>query len=149
MLGPPPPLRMASPLLSSGGVRNFLLILLVAAAGYWYANRHRGLDHAGDLAGTWSREFIRESTPGTMTLHLEADGQGSLRLNYVQQGQRMFRDVPGQWQCAHDHFSFTFSSGPAPEVVEAGRFTGRIVTLDDHQFQFKSSTGIESWSRAR
>jgi len=129
-------------------VRNFLLILLVAAAGYWYTNRHRGLDHANDLAGTWSREFIRESTPGTMTLSLEADGAGSLRLNYMQNGLRMFREAAGQWQCAHDHFSFTFSSA-TPEVVEAGRFAGRIITLDDHQLQFKSPTGIESWSRAR
>lgn len=130
-------------------MRNFLLILLIAGAGYWYANQHRGLDHADDLAGAWSREFFRESAPGTMTLNLEADGHGSLRLNYVQQGQRMFREVPGQWQCARGRFSFTFSPGLAPDVVDAGRFSGRIVTIDDHEFQYKSSTGIESWSRVR
>jgi hypothetical protein len=131
-----------------GAVRNFLLILLVAAAGYWYANRHHGLDHADYFAGAWSREFIRESTPGTMTLYLEADGSGSLRLNYVQQGQNVFREAPGQWQSEHNRFSFTFS-GATPDLVDAGRFAGRIITLDERQLQFKSSTGIESWSRAR
>ena len=84
-----------------------------------------------------------------MTLELEADGKGSLRLNYVQQGLRMTRDVSGQWQCGQGHFAFTFSPGSAPSFVEAERFAGRIITLDDHQLQFKSPTGIESWSRAR
>lgn len=128
-------------------MRNFLLIVLLAAAGYWYANHHRGLDHADDLAGAWGQEFLRENTPCTMTLRLETDGTGSLRLNYVQQGLRVSRDVSGRWQCAQGHFSFTFGSGTAPEFLEARRFTGRIITLDDRQLQFKSPTGIESWSR--
>lgn len=130
-------------------MRNFLLIVLIAAAGYWYANYHRGLEHANDLAGTWAQDFIHESKPGTMTLQLEADGKGSLRVDYVQQGLRMTRDVPGEWQCAQGHFSFTFNPSTAPPFVEARRFAGRIITLDDRELQFKSPTAIESWSRGR
>ena len=128
-------------------MRNFLLIVLLAAAGYWYANHHRGLDHLDDLTGSWVQEFLRESTPCTMTLHLEADGQGSLQLSYVQQGLRMAQNVPGKWTCGQNHFSFTFTPGTAPAFVEARRFAGRIITLDDRQLQFKSPTGVESWSR--
>lgn len=140
---------MASPMLLSESVRNFLLIVLIAAAGYWFANHHRGHDHADDLAGAWAQEFLRESTPCTMTLSLDVDGNASLRLNYVQNGQPMVRDVSGQWQCAQGHFSFTFTPGAAPAFVEPKRFAGRIITLDDRLLQFKSPTGIESWSRVR
>jgi hypothetical protein len=128
-------------------VRNFLLIVLIAAAGYWYANHRRGHDHADELAGAWSQEFLRESTPCTMTLSLDADGHGSLRLNYVQNGQRMVRDVSGQWQCGQGQFAFTFAPGAAPPFVEVKRFAGRIITLDDRLLQFKSPTAVESWSR--
>jgi hypothetical protein len=128
-------------------VRNLFLFALLVAAGYWYAHHNVGLDHASDLAGTWTQEFMREGASGNMTLHLDADGQASLRLDFLQQGLRVSRDVPGHWQCAQNQFTFSFDPGAAPEFLTSKRFGGRIVTLDDRQLQFKSPTAIESWSR--
>jgi hypothetical protein len=130
-----------------GVVRNFLLIMLLAAGGYWFAHQNHGQQYASDLAGAWSQDFIRESTPGTMVLSLEADGGASLRLDYVQQGLRTTREVSGHWTCSHNQFAFSFSPGNAPAFLEAKRFGGRIVNIDAQRFEFKSPTGIESWSR--
>jgi hypothetical protein len=130
-------------------VRNFLIVVLLVVAGYWYSHHNRGHDHADDLAGTWTQDIIRESTPGKMVLHLDADGTGSLRIEYVQQGMRTSRQVSGQWQCGQGRFSFSFTPGAAPAFVEPQRFEGRIVNLDDRQLQFKSPTAIESWSKSR
>ena len=122
---------------------------MVVTAGYWFTHRDPGHDHATDLAGAWSQDFLRENTPCKMALRLEADGNGRLNINYVQQGQRMTWSVPGQWQCTQGRFAFTFTAGSAPPFVAAQRFGGRVINIDEHQLQFKSPVGVESWTRSR
>ena len=129
------------------GVRNLLLVVLIVAAGYWLTHHKLGHERDDGLVGTWTQGFMHESTPSTMVLHLEAGGSALLKMDYTEQGQRMIREVSGQWRCAQNHFSFTFTPETAPSFLEPKSFDGEITTLDANSLQFKTAARRESWSR--
>ena len=129
------------------GVRNLLLVILIAAAGYWLAHRKLGHERDDGLVGAWTQPFMHESTPGTMVLHLEAGGSATLKTDYVEQGHRLTREVSGHWQCAQSHFSFAFTPGIGPSFIDARNFDGQVVTLDGDTLVFKTVARRESWKR--
>jgi hypothetical protein len=130
-----------------GGVKNLLLVALIVAGGYWLAHHKLGHERDNGLVGTRTQGFMHESTPSTIVLHLEAGGSALLKMDYTEQGQRMTREVSGQWRCAQNHFSFTFTPGSAPSFLDARNFDGGIVTLDAETLQFKTVARRESRTR--